>query len=60
MNDTYKLQMYDIHVARLEAMRKEIIRLNNEVLGLMSATNKVTVSDPNFMKPLTEIEKRYE
>lgn len=60
MNDTYKLQMYDIHVARLEAMRKEIIRLNNEVLGLMSAANKVTVSDPNFMKPLSEIEKRYE
>ena len=45
---------------RIEALEKENERLNNELRKVKNCAFKVRLSDPNFDKPLSEIETIYE
>ena len=45
---------------RIEALEKENQRLNNELRKFKEVAFKVRLSDPNFDKPLSEIETIYE
>lgn len=45
---------------RIEALEKENLRLNNELKKVKEVTFKVRLSDPNFDKPLKDIEVNYE
>lgn len=45
---------------RIEALEKENQRLNNELRKVKELAFKVRLSDPNFDKPLSEIETIYE
>lgn len=45
---------------RIEALEKENQRLNNELRKVKEVAFKVRLSDPNFDKPLSEIETIYE
>ena len=45
---------------RIDAQAKEIERLNNELIKVKDVAFKVRLSDPNFDKPLSEIEVDYE
>jgi len=45
---------------RIEALLKENERLNNELRKVKNLALKVKLSDPNFDKPISEIEVDYE
>ena len=45
---------------RIEALEKENQRLNDELRKVKKMAFKVRLSDPNFDKPLSEIETIYE
>ena len=45
---------------RIEAQMKEIERLNDELRKVKDLALKVKLSDPNFDKPISEIEVDYE
>ena len=45
---------------RIEALEKENTRLNEELRKVKKMALKLTLSDPNFDKPLSEIETIYE
>ena len=45
---------------RIDAQAKEIERLNDELRKVKELALKVRLSDPNFDKPLSEIEVDYE
>ena len=45
---------------RIDAQAKEIERLNNELRKVKEVAFKVKLSDPNFDKPLNEMEVDYE
>ena len=45
---------------RIDAQAKEIERLNDELRKVKDLAFKVRLSDPNFDKPLSEIEVDYE
>ena len=45
---------------RIEALEKENQRLNNELRKVKEVAFKARLSDPNFDKPLSEIETIYE
>ena len=45
---------------RIEALEKENQRLNNELRKVKEVAFKVRLSDPNFDKPLSEIETNFE
>lgn len=45
---------------RIDAQAKEIERLNGELRNVKETALKVRLSDPNFDKPLSEIEVDYE
>ena len=45
---------------RIDAQAKEIERLNGELRKVKDVAFKVRLSDPNFDKPLSEIEVDYE
>ena len=45
---------------RIDAQAKEIERLNGELRKIKDVAFKVRLSDPNFDKPLSEIEVDYE
>lgn len=45
---------------RIEALEKENQRLNDELRKFKEVAFKVRLSDPNFDKPLSEIETIYE
>lgn len=45
---------------RIEALEAENKRLNDELLKVKKMALKLTLSDPNFDKPLSEIETIYE
>ena len=51
--------MYDQHVAQIDALQREIIRLNNELESIKKKALDIEVSDPIFLKPLSEINKNY-
>lgn len=45
---------------RIEALEKECKRLNVDIENMKSAVSKTRLSDPNFLKPLSEIEVNFE
>ena len=45
---------------RIEALEQENQRLNNEIRKVKDVAFKVRLSDPNFDKPLSELEVVYE
>jgi len=45
---------------RIEALQKENKRLNKELRKVKERSLKIRLSDPNFDKPLSEIETNYE
>lgn len=45
---------------RIEALERENERLNNELRKVKEVAFKVQLSDPNFDKPLSELEVNYE
>ena len=45
---------------RIDALTKENERLNDELRKIKDVAFKVRLSDPNFDKPLSEIEVDYE
>lgn len=55
MNDIIEFQK-----AHIEALQKENIRLNDEIRLVKEMAFKLRLSDPNFNKPLSEIETNYE
>jgi hypothetical protein len=55
MQDTIEFQSLQI-----KALQKENERLNNELRKFKKLALKVTLSDPNFDKPLSEIETKFE
>lgn len=52
--------MEEFQKARIEALEKENKRLNDELIKVKNMALKLTLSDPNFDKPLSEIETIYE
>ncbi len=55
MNDIIQFQK-----AQIEALQKENERLNGELRAVKDIAFKVRLSDPNFDKPLKEIETNFE
>lgn len=53
-------QQQQFLLQRIEALEKENLRLNNELRKVKDVALKVRLSDPNFDKPLYEIEINYE
>lgn len=47
-------------LARIEALETENARLNNELRKIKEVVFKTKISDPNFNKPLNQIEVNYE
>ena len=47
-------------LARIEALETENARLNNELRKIKKVVFKTKISDPNFNKPLNQIETNYE
>ena len=47
-------------LARIEALETENARLNNELRKIKEVVFKTKISDPNFDKPLNQIEVNYE
>lgn len=45
---------------RIEALQNEIERLNTELRKVKDCAFKVQLSDPNFDKPLSEMEVNYQ
>jgi len=52
------LELFQAH--QIEALQTENERLNNELRKVKDIAFKVRLSDPNFDKPLSEIETDYE
>ena len=52
--------MKEVAQAEIEALRKEVERLNNELRKIKEVVFKTKISDPNFDKPLNQIETNYE
>jgi cell division protein FtsB len=50
----------DYLLQRIEALEKENKRLNDELRKVKKLAFKVQLSDPNFDKPLSEINVNYE
>lgn len=55
-----KSAMYDQHIAQIEALQREVKRLNKELKNIKRKALDIEVSDPIFLKPLSEINKNYE
>jgi len=47
-------------LARIEALETENARLNGELRKIKEVVFKTKISDPNFDKPLNQIEVNYE
>ena len=52
--------MKEVAQAEIEALRKEVERLSNELRKIKKVVFKTKISDPNFDKPLNQIEVNYE
>jgi len=50
----------DFQQLRIQALEQENQRLNDEIKKFKELAFKVQLSDPNFDKPLSEIETDYE
>ena len=55
MNETIEFQK-----AQIEALQKEIKRLNDELRKVKEVAFKVRCSDPIFDRPLSELEVEFE
>jgi len=55
MESLIKLQRYQI-----EALQREIERLNNELREVKNVAFKIRLTDKNFYKPISEIETNFE
>ena len=55
MNETMQFQK-----AQIEALQKEIKRLNDELRKVKEVAFKVRLSDPIFDRPLSELEVEFE
>lgn len=55
-----KDQLLDFYKSRTEALEMEVKRLNEELLTVKTVTKRARLTDPNFLKPLSEIETNYE
>jgi len=53
-------QHQDFLMLQIKALEKENLRLNNELKKVKELAFKVRLSDPNFDKPLKDIEVNYE
>jgi len=53
-------QHQDFLMLQIKALQQENERLNNELRKVKEVAFKVTLTDPNFDKPLNEIETNYE
>ena len=53
-------QHKDFLLQRIEALEKENKRLNKELRKIKERSLKIRLSDPNFDKPLSEIETEFE
>ena len=53
-------QHQDFLMLQIKALQTENERLNNELRKVKEVALKLTLSDPNFDKPLSEIETIYE
>jgi predicted nuclease with TOPRIM domain len=56
-NEPTALEEYQKH--QIEALQKENKRLNKELRKVKERVLKIRLSDPNFDKPLSEIETDY-
>ena len=52
--------MKEVAQAEIVALRKEVERLSNELRKIKKVVFKTKISDPNFNKPLNQIETNYE
>lgn len=50
----------EFYTARIEALERENKRLNDELRSVKEMAFKIKLSDPNFYKPLSEIETDYQ
>ena len=57
---TAKEQLTEMYRHQLEALQKENKRLNKELRKVKERSLKIRLSDPNFDKPLSEIETNFE
>jgi len=53
-------QLQEMYRHQIEALQKENKRLNKELRKVKERSLKIRLSDPNFDKPLSEIEINYE
>lgn len=53
-------QQQQFLLQRIEALEKENLRLNEELIKVKEVAFKVRLSDPNFDKPLSELTINYE
>lgn len=53
-------QQQEFLTMQVEALRNENTRLNNELRKFKELAFKVRLSDPNFDKPLSQIETNFE
>jgi len=53
-------QHQDFLMLQIKALQQENERLNNELRKVKEVAFKVTLTDPNFDKPLSEIETIFE
>lgn len=53
-------QQHEFLQQRIEALEKENKRLNKQLKKLKERASKIRLSDPNFDKPLSEIETDFE
>lgn len=54
------MSLEEFQQQRIEAMEIEIARLNNELRMVKDVAYKVRLSDPNFDKPLSDLEIDFE
>lgn len=50
----------DFQTLRIQALEQEIERLNNELKKFKDLAFKAQLSDPNYYRPLSDIEVDYE
>lgn len=53
-------QLLDFYKSRTEALEMEVKRLNEELLTVKTVKKRARLTDPNFLKPLSEIETDFE
>jgi len=53
-------QHQDFLMLQIKALQEEVERLNNELRKVKEVAFKVQLTDPNFDKPLSELEVNYQ